>query len=467
MSKRKLVLIVDDERAMRKNMSDLLTNQGFASEEAADGFEALAKVKSFIPDLVLLDINLPQKDGLAVLKEIQSLFPKLPVIIFTAYGTSERAIEAMKSGAFDYLEKPFELDEFLITINRALEFSDLVGEVNQLREQVQDISSSTTSNQIIGKSTAMQEIFKLIGKVALSDATVLIQGESGTGKELIADAIQRHSLRREKPFVRVNCGALSETLLESEIFGHEKGSFTGASVQKLGRFELADSGTIFLDEINNMPSSLQIKLLRILQKQPFYRVGGESPINVNVRIIAASNKDVDKEVENGNLREDLFYRLNVVRINVPELKDRPEDIPLLVEHFLRKHGGGKEFKITPYTMEKLILYNWPGNIRELENTIQRAIVVSRKDVLSIEHLPIHNVEENHKQIKVSRENDYYFNQILNDNKSFKDIIADVEKQLILQALNETSYNRSKAAELLKIHRRLLYSKMNEHDIKLK
>ena len=467
MSRKKIVLVVDDEPAMRKNMADLLENQGYDYTEAIDGLEAVAKVKSPVPDLVLLDINLPKKDGITVLKEIMSLFPQLPVIIFTAYGSSERAIEAMKSGAFDYLEKPFELDEFLITIKRALEYSDLVGEVNQLREQVKDMGIWTPDDQIIGRSPAMQEIFKLIGKVALSDATVLIQGESGTGKELIADAIQRHSLRRDKPFVKINCGALNEQLLESEIFGHEKGSFTGATGQKLGRFELADSGTIFLDEINNMPQSLQVKLLRILQRQPFYRVGGQTPINVDVRIIAASNRDIEKDVQNGILREDLFYRLNVVRINVPSLNTRKEDLPLLLNHFIRKYSNGRSLKISPETMNKLTSYPWPGNIRELENTIQRAIVTSRKDVLTIDQLPITSIIESPGQEKSSDKIDYFFDEILNNRKSFKNIIANVEKELILKALNKTAHNRSKAAELLKIHRRLLYSKMNEHQIKLK
>jgi len=464
MSRKKLVLVVDDEPAMRQNIVELLQSQGYDYAEAVDGEETLDIVKSLVPDVILLDINLPKKDGLTLLKEIQELFPKLPVIIFTAYGTSERAIEAMKSGAFDYLEKPFELDEFIITINRALEFAGLVGEVNQLREQVSEQGTFTATDEIIGRSPAMQEIFKLIGKISLSDATVLIQGESGTGKELIADAIQRHSLRREKPFVRVNCGALSETLLESEIFGHEKGSFTGAAVQKLGRFELADTGTVFLDEINNMPLSLQVKLLRILQKQPFYRVGGQMPINVDVRIIAASNSDIEQDVRDGKLREDLFYRLNVVRINVPALRNRKEDIPILVDHFIKKHSGTRKFTIADDTMKKLVEYDWPGNIRELENSIQRAIVVSRKDVITIENLPIPKIENSKTEENESFKWHNLFNEILVHNKSFKDIISEVEKDLIIEALNKTAFNRSHAAKLLKIHRRLLYTKMRDYNI---
>lgn len=467
MKSKKLILVVDDEPAMRNNMTELLDSEGFSFAEATNGEEALEKVKNIFPDLVLLDINLPKIDGLTVLKEIQKVLPKLPVIIFTAYGTSERAIEAMKSGAYDYMEKPFELDEFLITIRRALEYSDLIGEVNQLREQVQDLSSGVASDQIIGRSPRMQEIFKLIGKVALSDATVLIQGGSGTGKELIADAIQRHSPRRDKPFIKVNCGALSETLLESEIFGHEKGSFSGATAQKMGRFELADGGTIFLDEINNMPLSLQVKLLRILQKQAFYRVGGQTPIKVNVRIIAASNKNIEKDVADGILREDLFYRLNVVRINIPLLEERKEDIPLLVEHFIKKHSIGKSLTPTPKTIKKLTEYSWPGNIRELENTIQRALVVAQNGILTIDHLPITNLDKRSDETPNKYDIDFWFDAISKGKISLKDVVADVEKELIVKALHQTKQNRSKAAEMLKIHRRLLYTKMKEFNIELK
>ena len=466
MKQKKHILIVDDEPSMRQNIVELMESEGYNYSEAGQGEEAISLVKRIIPDLVLLDINLPQRNGLSVLSEIQKLFPKLPVIIFTAFGTSERAIEAMKLGAFDYIEKPFELDEFLLTIKRALDYSELLDELKQLRFQVQDISSSLASDQIIGRSPQMQEIFKLIGKVALSDATVLIQGESGTGKELIADAIQRHSLRRDKPYIKVNCGALSESILESEIFGHEKGSFTGASAQRMGRFELADGGTIFLDEINNMPLSLQIKLLRILQKQSFYRVGGETPIKVDVRIITASNRNVEEDVKAGRLREDLFYRLNVVRINLPTLKERRQDIPYLVDYFLKKHSNGRNIAASPELIENLKMNNWPGNIRELENTIQRAIVVSQSDILTIDHLPSKQNEKSDEYEYAGSELKSWFNQIKKSDKSLKDIVEHVEKELILWALKETGFNRSKTANLLKIHRRLLYTKMKEYDINI-
>lgn len=464
MNRKKHILIVDDEAPMRQNIVELMASEGYDYSEAEGGEEVILLVKKFVPDVVLLDINLPQKDGLTVLADIQKLFPKLPVIIFTAYGTSEKAIEAMKLGAFDYIEKPFELDDFLLTIKRALEYSDMLDEIKLLRDQVQDISSNVTSHQIIGRSPQMQEIFKLIGKVSLSDATILIQGGSGTGKELIADAIQRHSLRRDKPYIKVNCGALSESILESEIFGHEKGSFTGATSLRMGRFELADGGTIFLDEINNMPLSLQVKLLRILQKQPFYRVGGETPIKVDVRIITASNRKVEDDVKAGRLREDLFYRLNVVRINLPLLKDRNQDIPYLVDYFLKKHGKGRALKVTPEIMEQLNNYDWPGNIRELENTIQRAIVVSQNDILTIDHLPVKDTLESKKVENSTSDIPTWFKEIQDADKSLKDVVCFVEKELILKALIKTNWNRSEAAKLLKIHRRLLYTKMKEYDI---
>ena len=464
MKTKKHILIVDDEPSMRRNIADLMTIEGYSSSEADSGDNALELVQKIIPDLVLLDINLPQRDGLTVLADIQKLFPKLPVIMFTAYGTSERAIEAMKLGAFDYIEKPFELDDFILAIKRALDYSELLTEIKQLRDQVQDISTHVASEQIIGRGPQMQEIFKLIGKVALSDATVLVQGESGTGKELIADAIQRHSLRRDKPYIKVNCGALSESILESEIFGHEKGSFTGATSQRLGRFELADGGTIFLDEINNMPLSLQIKLLRIIQKQPFYRVGGETPVNVDVRIIAASNRNVEEDVKAGKLREDLFYRLNVVRINLPLLKDRKEDIPHLVNYFLKKHSNGKSVTASPELIDKLNRYDWPGNIRELENTIQRALVVSQNDILTNDHVHLKPEQTTERISDASNNIDEWFNEIKKSDKSLKDIVCSLEKDLILKALAQTEWNRSKTAKLLKIHRRLLYTKMKEYDI---
>jgi DNA-binding NtrC family response regulator len=313
-----IVLVVDDQAAMRKNVNDVLSREHLQIIEASTGEEALQIFRQQRPQLVLLDINLPGIDGISVLKEMKLLEPDVPVLIFTAYGTSERAIEAMKCGAHDYLEKPFELDEFLIMIRRGLSYRDLLTEVRLLRSQVaQSAGTGAAPDAIVGTSSKMQEIFKLIGRVAPTDATVLIEGESGTGKELIADAMQRHSLRQHGPFIKVNCAALPEPLLESELFGHEKGSFTGAIAQRHGRFELAHGGTIFLDEINNMPVSLQMKLLRVLQQRTFERVGGKETLTTDVRIIAATNKDIEQEVKAGRFREDLFYRLDVIHIKLP------------------------------------------------------------------------------------------------------------------------------------------------------
>ncbi len=450
----KQILIVDDEASMRKNVFDLLSTQGYSLSEAGNAEEALAQLKTEAIDTVLLDINLPGMDGLSALSEIKKISPDLPVIIFTAYGTSERAIEAMKSGAYDYLEKPFELDEFLLIVERALEFSKLVGEVKKLRHIVSS-REEKENNPIIGSSRQMKDIFKIIGRVSPSDATVLIQGDSGTGKELIADAIQRHSLRKDKPYIKVNCGGLTESILESEIFGHEKGSFTGAIAQRQGRFELADGGTIFLDEINNMPASLQVKLLRLLQHQSFYRVGGEDPVRVDVRIIAASNKDVEKEVENGTFRKDLYYRLNVVQINLPPLVERQSDIPLLVKHFLKKYSPDQELAVPFDEMQQLLTYNWPGNVRELENVIQRTVVMARKNVITIGNLETEPSGQNMRT---------YLAKELDNGLNFKEVISKIEKELIQSVLTEMQWNRTKAAEKLQIHRRLLYSKMKEYNL---
>jgi DNA-binding NtrC family response regulator len=394
-------------------------------------------------------------DGFETLSEIKKINPDLPVIILTAYGTNERIIETMKSGAYDYMDKPFELAEFLIVVERAIKYFELITELKKLRTSASENVAIYDKEQIIGKSSTIKEILKLLGLAAPSDATVLIQGESGTGKELIADAVQRHSLRRDRPYVKINCGAFSESLLESEIFGHENGSFTGAVAQKLGMFELANDGTVFLDEINNMPQSVQIRLLRILQHQTFYRVGGEIPVPTNIRIIAASNKNIEREVEEGRLRKDLYYRLNVIRINIPPLRERTEDIPLLVEHFLNKYGADKNLVITPENIERLRIYLWPGNIRELENNIQRALVFARDNIINIET----EVKEEKAEVPENS-----FQKILKEGLSFKSVIEEIEKNFILQALKITKWNRTETAKLLKIHRRLLYNKMKEYKL---
>lgn len=455
MTKIKKILVVDDEISMRKNIKDFLTFKGFFVIEAMDGPEAIVKVIESEPKLVLLDINLPKMNGLAVLSEIKKINEDIPVIIFTAFGTSESIIDAMKSGAFDYIEKPFELDEFLLVVQRAIKYESLLDEVKILRSQVEGIQSITFEEEFIGKSSKMLEIFKLIGRVAPTDATVLIQGESGTGKELIANAIQRHSTRKDKPFIKVNCGAFPESLLESEIFGHEKGSFTGATALRLGRFELANTGTIYLDEINNMPVSLQIRLLRVLQYKTFERIGGKDTLKTDVRIIASSNKDIEKEVKEGKFREDLFYRLNVVRINVPPLRDRIDDIPHLIEYFVRKYSPNKKIVIPPNIIKELQSYEWQGNARELENVIHSLIVMTQGNVITNGNLP--------SKIKTGDSIISYFHKI-NEGKSFSEIITEVEKDLITNALIQTNWNQTQAAKLLQINRRLLYTKIKDYNI---
>ena len=447
----KIVLVVDDEASIRRNIRDLPSPLGYTIVLAEDGASAIRSFTEKCPGLVILDINMPDISGLDVLEEIKSINKDVPVIVFTAFGTSERAIRAMKCGAYDYIEKPFELDEFLLIIDRAFQFRSLIKEVEQLRTMVDNTGAGEPNNNIIGKSSKMREIFKLIGRVAASDATVLIQGESGTGKELVADAIQRHSHLHGKPYVKINCGAFSESLLESEIFGHEKGAFTGAFAQRKGLFEIAEGGIVFLDEINSMPHSLQVKLLRVLQKQPFFRVGGDSPVNVNVRILASSNKDIKAEVEAGNFREDLFYRLNVVCINVPPLRERISDLVPLIQHFLHKYSSDKRLVVSPETIRKLKKYNWPGNVRELENIIHSTIVTTSNEVLSIDQIPssANDVDKN----------DYI--SMMDKGLSFKEVITAVEKKIINDALAKFDYNQSKTANYLQINRRLLYSRLKE------
>ncbi len=450
----KTVLVVDDEASIRRNISDLLSPLGYRILLAEDGASAIATFSTDSPGLVILDINMPDMNGLDVLEEIKRINRDIPVIVFTAFGTSERAIRAMKCGAYDYIEKPFELDEFLLIVERAFQYGNLLNEVKQLRTLVDNSGQTVPGDYIIGKSSKMQEIFKLIGRVAPTDATVLIQGESGTGKELVADAIQRHSTLHDKPYVKINCGALSESLLESEIFGHEKGAFTGAFAQRKGLFEIADGGTVFLDEINSMPPSLQVKLLRVLQNQPFFRVGGDKPVEVNVRILASSNKDIKPEVDAGNFREDLYYRLNVVSIYVPPLRERMSDMVILVQHFVHKYCNDRKIIIPPQTIRKLKNYNWPGNVRELENTIHSAIVTASDEVLNIDQIPASVNDDVAKT-------DYL--RMIDKGMSFKEAITTVEKKIIHDSLAKFEYNQSKTADYLQINRRFLYSRLKEWD----
>ncbi|HEX9828982.1 MAG TPA: sigma-54 dependent transcriptional regulator [Bacteroidota bacterium] len=450
------VLVVDDEAISRLNIKDALATEDIDVNEAADGLAALAQLKRKTYDAALLDIRMPKMDGLTALTQFKKIAPDMPVIVFTAYGTSEKAIEAMKIGAFDYLTKPFDLEELLAVIRRALEHRQLSTRVEALQQFIVDRESGEFQpDQLVSKSPSMQKIFKMIGQVASSDATVLIEGETGTGKELVANALWYHSERRNAPFIKINCAAIPESLLESELFGHERGAFTGAESRRLGRFELAHKGTLFLDEVSEMSTQLQSKLLRVLEQSEFQRVGGSETIHVDVRILAATNRTLQDEVRSGRFRKDLYFRLQVVHLLLPPLRERTEDIPVLVKHFLKKYGGKRNLASDTKLIKQLLEYPWPGNVRELENVIQRATVLVQGKVISLDHLslPSTGTEETGSAISNDRTS-------LNLRKT----LQTVERDLVLKALQKAKWNRSKAAKLLGINRRLLYGKIKEYDL---
>lgn len=451
-------LVVDDEPASRLNIRDLLTEEHFRVDEAADGREALDFVEQREFDIVLLDIRMPKMDGLTVLKQIAKRYPQLPVIVFTAHGTSEHAIEAMKVGAFDYLTKPFDIEELLAVIRRAVEHKKLSTEVQILRQRLASVESSEFQPSVfISRSKGMQKVYKLIGKVAPTDSTVLIEGETGTGKELVANALWYHSRRNTRPFIKVNCAAMPEGLLESELFGHEKGSFTGAYQMRRGQFELANSGTLFFDEIGEMSPALQAKVLRVLEQGEFQRVGGKTTLQADVRIICATNRSLAEEVKAGRFRKDLYYRLQVVHIALPPLRDRKEDIPPLVQHFIKKYAGRRELVATRQTLDILQEYSWPGNVRELAHVIERAVVLSQGRLITPEHisLPLGPPGELGKKM------------LMDDVSSggLRTILKNVERSVILAALERTKWNKTKAAALLQIDRRFLLTKIKEYDLK--
>jgi len=453
-SKKKKFLIVDDDLSHRLMLKATLKEKNYEVYEAEDGADAIKLVEQDFYDLILLDLKMKNVDGITALKEIKKISPAIPVLIMTAYSSVNSAVEALKLGAADYLVKPLDIDVVCHAITKTLDYLHLLNENKSLRERIgRDFDTSS----IIGKSKKMREVFEVIALAAPSDATVLILGESGTGKELIANAIHQNSNRKDKPFIKVNCAALPENLLESELFGHEKGAFTGAVNRRQGRFELADGGTIFLDEIGDMTLSTQAKILRVLQEGEFERVGGEKTIKANVRIIAATNKELELEVENGNFRKDLYFRLSVVPITLPSLRQRKEDIPELAEHFLNKYAKKNNRLIrgfTPDAIDLLMRYNWPGNIRELENVVERAVIMSRAEFISLDALPIS-----------LRSSD------TDSNDSGEEVFAgrpikEVEKELIIKTLERTDNNITRAAELLGISRRTLHNKIKEYEIKM-
>jgi two-component system response regulator AtoC len=484
------ILVVDDEANIRELLTDLLKDAGYTSQHATTGAEAIAAVGKKLPDLVMMDVKLPDQDGLTVLKQLKRDHPDLEVIVMTAFGGSSSAIKAMEHGAYDYVTKPFEMDDLLATLKRVFEHADMSNEVTALRLELG--KSAADRERIVGSSKPMLEVFKLIGKVAGSDATVLITGESGTGKELVAEALHRSSKRNPHPLVKVSCAALPETLLETELFGHEKGSFTGAMTMRKGRFETANKGTIFLDEIGEMTLATQTKLLRILQEREFERIGSNLPIKIDIRVITATNRDLAAEVEKGRFREDLYYRLNVIHIHMPPLRDRKDDIPSLVEHFLVKYRYEPDAiptTITDDALERLVEYDWPGNVRELENAIERAVVLARGNPITVEHLPFNGKAEpgvspktlaarrtkldedtaeleNRREALESDEADAGAagNGAGAATGSLKNQVADLERQLIKEALERAGGNRTKAADDLGIYRRLLYAKIKEYGL---
>jgi len=436
------ILIVDDEKNYPLILSAVLEEEGFETLTANSARKALEILENSDLDLVLTDMKMPSMDGIELLERVKSKDPELPVIMMTAYGTVEKAVEAMQKGAYNYILKPFDNDSLVIYVSKAIAMYQVVKENRRLRDAVE---SRYSFGNIIGKSKAMRDVFETIQKVAPTGATVLIEGESGTGKELVAKSIHFNSPRRDKPFVAVNCSAFVENLLESELFGHEKGAFTGAAAMKKGRFELADRGTLFLDEIGELSQNLQVKLLRVLQERIFERVGGVKPVSVNIRVIAATNKRLEEEVRQGRFREDLFYRLNVLHIALPPLKQRTEDIRLLVDHFIKKYADERKANIPVKGIEQAVErifydYNWPGNIRELENVIERAMILCPEDIIKVSDLP--------KNFKDNVCDNLYFD--IPANAKLDETLALIEKKMIKRALKLTNNVQSKAARMLGI-----------------
>ncbi len=446
------ILVVDDDRAHRQMLTTVLTDAGYAVISAPDGREAVATVKAGYFDLILMDIRMAEMDGLAAQQAIAAINPNIPIIMMTAYASVKTAIKAMKRGAFDYLTKPLDIDELKLLTQRALAHYRLETENRQLQQQV---SRREMGGDFIGRSKAMQAVFEKVATVAEFTATVLITGESGTGKELVAAAIHRLSPRRDRSMVTINCAALSETLLESELFGHEKGAFTGAAARRAGLFQRAAGSTLFLDEVGEMALSTQAKVLRAVQEKEVLPVGGSDPVAVDVRMIAATNKDLMAEVRRGRFREDLFYRLNVFQIDVPPLRQRREDIPLLADFFLKRYTEENRTRIkaiSPRALDMLIRYDWPGNVRELENCIERSVIICRGDTLTPETLPA-GLNTGPPDSKTAGE-------ARRSGRSLKD----VEREMILQTLEDTGGNRTRAAVILGISRRTLQLKLKQYGV---
>jgi DNA-binding NtrC family response regulator len=456
------ILIVDDDEKIRRSLVDLLTGDGYRVLAVEDGQAAIDAVRTGDWDIVLLDLKLPGLDGIEVLRRIKEINQGIEAVMITGYSTVENAVAAMKAGAADYVVKPFAPDEIRIRLQSILEKRAIAAENIYLRRELDE---RYRFDNIIGKSESMQEIFRLVEKVAPTDSTILIRGQSGTGKELIARSVHQHSLRRDRKFIAVDCGALPETLLESELFGHVKGSFTGAVVTKSGLLEVANGGTFFLDEVGDLSSGIQAKLLRVLQEKEFRQVGGVKSIRVDVRLVAATNQDLELMIKEGKFREDLFYRINIVPIRLPPLKERREDIPLLVDHFLAVYNEKRNKNIkgfSPEALGVLMEYGWPGNVRELENIIDRMVIMSDGETIEVEHVPIHiignrvcfsitaartgaELKEMKKRIRIQA-------------------VENVEKAFLIEALNRNQWNVSKAARDVGMQRQNFQAMMRKYNI---
>jgi two-component system, NtrC family, response regulator HydG len=446
------ILIVDDETAHCQMLEAVLKAEKYATRRAQDGQSAIEAVKERFYDLILMDIRMNRVGGVEALKKIKEISPDIPIIMMTAYASVDTAVQAMRSGAYDYLTKPLDIDELKILVAKALRHHQLEKENIFLKEQ---LGSRFDFSNIIGRSRTMKELLETVAMVAPSEATVLILGESGTGKELIANAIHQNSPRNNHPFIKVNCAALPETLLESELFGHEKGAFTGAVSRRQGRFHLAHKGSILLDEIAEMSMATQSKILRVLQEREFEPIGSSETVKVDTRIITATNKNLQEEVKANRFREDLYYRINVVNLNVPSLRERRDDIPLLVDFFLKRYAKKNHRNLkgfTPKAMDLLMRYDWPGNIRELENVVERSVIMVRGDFITPDEFPgvLKSLDPEYEQISAE----------MLSGKSLKEM----EKAMIMRTLQETDGNRTRAAEILGISRRTLQLKLKEYGV---
>ncbi len=443
------ILVADDERNIREGLAEALRLDGYDVALAADGEEAMRAVQEGRIDLIVTDLRMPKLSGNEILKRVAGAYPGMPVIVLTGHGTIEDAVDSMRGGAFDFITKPVNLDHLSLLIRRALESRELERQNQELQGEIE---SQKRISSIIGRSPEMKKIFDVLRRVAPTRASVLITGESGVGKELIADALHNLSPRADKPFVKVHCAALAESLLESELFGHEKGAFTGAAGRKRGRFELANEGTLFLDEIGEINQNVQIKILRVLQERKFERVGGEETLEVDVRVIAATNRDLKAEIERGSFREDLYYRLNVVNIHVPPLRERKDDIPLLAGAFLREFSeeNGKSLEgFDTKVRAAFFAYTWPGNVRELRNCVESSVVLARGSLVTLEDLP--------PGIREAQEDDTI--RVPSGSS-----LAEAEKILIRETLAAQGGNKSRTAEILGIGRKTLYQKLQEYGI---